>query len=405
MPSRTSPLLLLLAACTASSTTDRIEPTSIRVEVDGELGSPADPLPFSGESMSRTIRVETLDKDGEPWPLEGDLSLRIRTGKLDQAQWITVSEGRFEGPVAFHAAFGPSRIWVSDEGDKDSESGRTPSFATGVTDAMHFAFPTIAEMNEIDDHETNQLAGEFSELRIDDRQVVVTEIGTNGFWVTDLADGPAAYNSLYVYSFSKPTGIWTGARLTTLTGNNQEYLATTQLSFPVYLAEEGSLLDLPDAIEISAEASCDNDLMEAMESSLVKVSGASIPADFVPGGVDYEDYIEFGQWPIDLASGGCRIYADSSTAPDFHPPDLAGQEIGEIHGLLREIWGKWILTARDESDIGGGGPEDERGRDPSKDRTARIGHPLPRPAPGAPAPAPARAARAPFLPIHDPHGH
>ncbi|RME27848.1 MAG: hypothetical protein D6798_03700, partial [Deltaproteobacteria bacterium] len=300
MPRPTASLMLLgLVGCARSVTTERVEPTTIVVSVEGELGTPDDPLPFSGDTVSRTITVQTLDASGQPYPFDGDLSLRVRPGKLDQAQWIPVTGGEWTGTVEYHAAFGPTRIWVSDEGDKDADSGRTASFATGVSDALHYAFPTIAEMNRIDDHETNQLAGEFAELSVADRQVVVTEIGTNGFWCTDIADEPGSYNSLYVYTFSKPEGIWQGARLIELTGNNQEYLATTQLSFPVYSAEEGSMLDVPSPIEIPVDATCDDDRMEAMESSLVTVTGASIPDDFGKGSEDYADYVEYRQWPIE----------------------------------------------------------------------------------------------------------
>ncbi len=383
-----------LSGCSKTVTTERIEPTIIEVSVDGELGSPDAPLAFSGDTVSRTITVQTLDAAGQPYPFEGDLSVRVRPGKLDQAQWISVTGGQWTGTIDFHAAFGPTRIWASDEGDKDGSTGRLPSFATGVTEELHYAFPTIAELNRIDDHETNQLAGEFAELSIAERQVVVTEIGTNGFWCTDIADEAGSYNSLYVYTFSKPEGIWQGARLVELTGNDQEYLATTQLSFPVYSAEEGSMLDVPEAIEIPVEATCDDDLMEAMESSLVTVTGASIPDDFNEGSADYADYIEYGQWPIELAGGGCRIYVDSTVSTDFAPTDMAGQEVGDITGMLREIWGKWIITARGEGDIGAGSgiddvsmelPDGTCSHSPGSDHFAHYngGHPRPRPRPAS----------------------
>lgn len=393
--------LLSLGACTRTADIDRIEPTSIVATVEDDLGSPEAPLDFSGSPITRTISVQTLDKNGDPYPFNGDLTLRVRPGKLDQSQWVTLTEGVWQGEVTFHAAFGPTRIWVGDEGDKDAESGRTPSYATGVTEAVNYAFPTIRQMNEIDDHETNHLSGEFAELQVSDRQVVVTEIGTNGFWVTDIADEAGSWNSLYVYSFSKPTGIWEGARLTILTGNTQEYLATTQISFPVYEAEPDVTLDVPDPIELPATATCDNNLMEGMESSLVMVSDASIPADFTEGSEDWEDYLAYGQWPIELASGGCRLYGDSSTSPDFHPTDHAGEEIGEVTGMLREIWGKWIITARSEGDLGGGGFEEDRQPDPD----AGIRHARPRHRPGTePATPHHPQLRAPSAPGHD-HGH
>ena len=395
-----------LSACARTAEQARIEPTAIQVTLLGETGAEEAPLAFSAETVSWTIQVQTLDKDGEPYPFEGDLSLRVRPGKLDQEQWISLSGGTWEGEVAFHSAFGPTRIWVSDEGDKDSGSGRAPSFATGVTEAIHYAFPTLAEMNRIDDHETNQLAGEFAELRVADRQVVVTAVGTAGFWVTDTMDPAGSYNSLFIYSFSKPSGIEPGSRLSLLTGGTQEYLATTQLNFPEYEAVEGETLPVPEPVEIEPDTACDENLMEALESSLVVARDLVIPADFVEGTEDYDDYIAYGQWPVDFQSGGCRMYVDSAVAdPDFHPTEHAGENLAEVEGLLYEVWGKWILGALSGGDVGGGIEDDRQQADPSPHQGLRplLRPPTPRPRPGT-APAAIRPSTADPAPAHD-HAH
>lgn len=73
-----------LAACSSTSDTVRVEPTIVQVVVDGEVGSPEAPLDFSGETITRSISVQTLDKDGQPYPFDGDLTVRVRPGKLDQ---------------------------------------------------------------------------------------------------------------------------------------------------------------------------------------------------------------------------------------------------------------------------------------------------------------------------------
>lgn len=382
MNSRILPLLLALG-CTSTSSTPRVEPTSIVVTLEGETASAESPLPFPRLATSQRISVQTFDKDGQPYPFDGDLTLRVRPGKLEQSQWITLADGQWEGDVAFRASYGPTRIWAGDEGDKDSSTERVASYATGVSEAIHYAFPTIREMNEVDDHEINNLSGEFAELRVSDRNVVVTEIGTNGFWVTDVDDEPGTWNSLYVYSFSKPQGLWEGARLTVLTGNTQEYLATTQISFPVYLPEEDTVLPVPDAIELDGSSTCDNNLMEGMESALVTVLDARVPSDFTSGSEDWSDYLEYGQWPLEIGDGGCPVYADSTTVPGFDPTEEAGQEIGQVTGLLREIWGKWIITARSDTDLGGGGFEEDRRPDPGHSRPpSGVGHAIARHKPG-----------------------
>ena len=64
----------------------------ITVEVDGEAGSPSEPLPFSAEAVSRNITIQTLDQNAEPLAFNGDLKLNIRNGRLtpDMDPWISV---------------------------------------------------------------------------------------------------------------------------------------------------------------------------------------------------------------------------------------------------------------------------------------------------------------------------
>ena len=78
-----------------------------------------------------------------------------------------------------------SRFWsdscgFTDEGDKDITTERTPTFATSH-DTIHYMIPTISEINNIEDNEINQILGEFTEVRVEDREVIATVIGTNGF--------------------------------------------------------------------------------------------------------------------------------------------------------------------------------------------------------------------------------
>jgi hypothetical protein len=358
---RVSPIFFLpLTACIERESIEQVEPTFIQVSIEGELGTEEAPLDFTAEARTMQLMVSTLSEDRALHPFEGDLKIRVRPGRLQQDAWVTLTDGQWSGEVSFEASFGPTRVWFSDEGDKQSSSERVPSYGTGVSEPIHIRFPTIAQMQQIDDHETNQLDGEFAELRIEDREVVITKVGTNGFWVTDLLDGPAAYGSLYVYSFSKPEGISEGDRLVQLTGNNQEYLATTQLSFPTYVSAEGESLEVPDAVDFDVGSNCDgwsisSDSAEALEASLVEVRGLQIPDDFCAdpdcSEDDYFDYIEYGQWPLESAEG-CKIYVSSSTTiPDFDPLAFPGASVTLARGMLAEIWGKWILVARDSNDL------------------------------------------------------
>jgi hypothetical protein len=217
---------------------------------------------------------------------------------------------------------------------------------------MYFRIPTISEMNRTDDHETNQLDKEFAEIRVDDRNVRVTAVGTSGFWVSDLDDAQGDYNSLFIYTFSKPENdVRVGKRLTLLTGNNQEYLATTQISFPTYEISDEAAISMPEPSELDSSLCGKTDLLEGYESGLVKLKNVEVPSGFGTNrsDEDYADYLAYGQWPVTHGSG-CTFYINSAVpCPDFVPTDSL--YLAEISGLLSEIWDKWVVNIRSADDL------------------------------------------------------
>lgn len=340
--------MLLLLACTTPSPAERVEPAFIEVSLDGfSPGSRDAPLPFTTGAFDVPVTVRTLDVKGDPYPFEGDLKPKVRPGVLDSEPWIGVTGGEWSGSIRIRNGFGPTRIWLTDEGDKDEDSGRAASWGAGVSEAIWFDSPTIGEFQSTDDPETNQLAGEFATVRVADRQVVVTARSAAGFWVTDTADAPGSYNSVFVYTFSRPDDAYVvGARVTLLTGIDQEYLASTQLSFPT-LATDGTLLEVPEAFELTG---CADEEMEGLESARVRVSDGEIAATFVEGTEEYADFLTYGQWPITF--GSCTVYVESgTTAPDFDPSARAGQVIPRVEGMVKQIFGKWVLVVVDAEDI------------------------------------------------------
>ncbi len=350
-------LILLLTSCADPAERVRPEPTFIRVELTaGEAGSEDTPLPFSSEPQSRTVRVTTENQDGDPYPFTGELTVNVRTGRLEMdTDLVTLTDGVWEGDVTFAAAFGPARIWFSDEGDRPGTTDREPTYATGVSEPLWFHLPTLAEINIIEDGTTNQLAGEFAELRTADRDVRVTAVGTNGYWVTDLDDGVAAHNSLFVYTFSAPDPwVEVGQRIDLLTGSDQDYLGTTQLSFPHYTVAEDEPVAAP-ASSLLSEALCgQDDTLEAYESAAVRLEDVWIPSTFTAGSLDYEDYIDYGQWPVAFGQGGsgCVFYVDSTIAvPSFDPRDHVGVALTSVDGMLFQVFDKWILLIRGVEDL------------------------------------------------------
>lgn len=362
------PGLLALGASGCSRTLESTDEGLAFLQVDlltSNDTSEEDPAPFSSETTELELRVQALDRDAALHPVSASMSLRVRPGSIEGDDDFELVDGEWTGTVGIRNGFGPTRIWASDDLEKDTSRDHT--WVAGVSDALWFAYPTIPEIQSTDDHETNQLEGEYTQLRVEDREVVVTAVGTDGFWAADVTDTHGEYNGLFLYTFSRPSygdseseggdeganvSVEVGDRLSLLSGVNQEYLATTQFSFPTYEAMEGETLEVPDAVEPSNADLCDDDAMEKLESLLVRLEGASIPADFQAdsSSEDYTDYVEYGQWPLETGAD-CTVYADSSAIPDFYPTDYAGQDLDYVQGMLSEVWGKWILVVRSESDL------------------------------------------------------
>ena len=173
-------------------------------------------------------------------------------------------------------------------------------------------------------------------------------MGPNGFWITDLNDGVGNYASMYIYTFSKPNGVLPGYRLSKLNGGNQEYLGSTQLSFPSYEAEATDfVVEVPD---LEGDTLCDEQKMEGYESAVVSVKEVTIPADFGPGSREYEDYMEYGQWPVQLEN--CNtLYVDSNALSfAFNPADYAGETF-DIKGIVNQIWSKWIIVLYEDNGV------------------------------------------------------
>ncbi len=344
-------MLLFLLACAAPAERTRVDPSFIHVDlVDPTTAASAEaPIPFSAGGHTFAVTVTTYDVDGKPFPFDGQLSLDVRPGRLTDPVRVTAVEGAWTGTVTVEAAFGPARVWAKDE---DVTDDRAPSWSAGVSPALHFQFPTIPEMQATDNHETNQLEGEFAELRLVDQRVVVTETDAAGFWVSDLGAAPGNYAGLYVYTFSKPPEeIVVGAQLTSLNGQNSEYLAATQLNFPTLTVLPDVVLTPPAAVLLDETTACDDNAMEMLEGSLVRAELPGIPASFTADSTAFVDYLEYGQWPLNV--GACELYVESgATVPDYYPPDHAGETLSHVEGMLKEVYGKWIFLILDPDDIG-----------------------------------------------------
>jgi len=388
---------LTITGCTTSGgAVERLEPTFI--EVSGTTdGGTASALAYSNEVRTISVSGATLDRDAEPYAYDGWVEVTAKPGIVKSVSgatqtedawggthwYVRAREGSVQVTVDVASGFGDTRVWLTAVPDPNVPD-EASSMATGVTESFPIQLPTIPELQDVTHLDIDRpytdspLSGEFVTIRTADRQVVVTDLDTKGFWAADLGavgEEPAteagAYRGLYVYTFNKPEGVAIGDRLGLLGGGVQEYVGTTQLSFPIYESMEGETLPVPDAAVLpvdgtGASSAClsdsepNNMLLEAFESSLVTIPSATIPATFkeMPAGQDshedFSSYADYWQWPVDLP-GGCKFMVVSNTAvPDFDPMANAGQTVGPITGLLkyvRALGDRWIIVVRGPEDM------------------------------------------------------
>ncbi|MFH1463426.1 MAG: hypothetical protein ABIO70_03475 [Pseudomonadota bacterium] len=375
LPALLAPLAL---GCHSTVHVDANVLSFLQVSVLDELtATQGAPFAFTDQPVTYRVRVEALDRNADPAPFRGTLSVKTQPGDLISDDEATLVEGVWEGDVTLQYPFGPTHIWFTDDqGDDETtiehidhppwvevRQGRAPTFVSGVSDALWYELPTVAQVQAYDDHEKGPLVGEYTSVRCVDRRVIVLAVGEDGMWVTDLDDPRGDYNSLYIYTYNKPeyatpegdivdeelSFAEAGQRLASLGGGNQEYLATTQLAFPQYDFYEGEILEVPEPIVLEPDDLCSNEIMERFEGNLVRAPGLTVP-DFDYG--EGSDFYEYGQWPLEFDAGGCELYAETSVSvPEYAPSEHIGEHLDYIQGMLMEVWGKWIILPRDADDI------------------------------------------------------
>ena len=400
---RTLLLTLALTGCsTDNDSLERMEPTFI--EVSGAIdGEDLDDLKYTNGPRTLSVSGTTLDRNAEPYDYDGWVEVVVKPGLVKsvsgamqvedswgETHWyVQARDGQVSVTVEVSSSFGNTRAWLTAVPDPNEPEARS-SMATGVTESFAVPNPTIPELQDVTQLEIDRpytdspLSGEFVTVDTETRLVVVTDLDTKGFWASDLGpefdgDGnrldPARtggeYRGLYVYTFNKPENVAVGDRLKELAGGVQEYVGTTQLSFPVYEAHDDETLPVPESAELpvdgtGSDSACmsenepNNMLLEAFESGLVTLPTATIPATFkeMPAGQDshedFSSYPDYWQWPVDLP-GGCKFMVVSNTAvPDFDPMAHAGETVGPITGLLkyvRAMGDRWIIVVRGPEDM------------------------------------------------------
>jgi hypothetical protein len=315
---------------------------------DGPEGSADDPIPFPEAPLRYVLNIYALDQMGNlVTSYNGKVALSLHpAGKLASGQPSRLEIAH--GQVLVEACHGDVTIWVEDAGGLETKG----VYALGATPVLHFADPTIAQMQRTDDIESSPLRGDFVELRAADREIVVTNVRRDGFYCQDLAEPDGAYAGVFVYTHNRPSDVELGSRVTALRGQVDEFFGFTELGFPDF-AVDGTL-DLPAPKLIDPTLLTDEFGMEALEGSLVTVEDVLVcPMD--------EQYTQYDQWRVlvnpasDCSDDTATILvAETAGLDDVDPPSLVGRTLTRVIGDLRYHYlatPSWMIIPRDASDV------------------------------------------------------
>lgn len=260
------------------------------------------------------------------------------------------------------------------------------------------------------------------EVVVDKGRLVVTRVTTDGMYVTDVADASGkGYNHLFVFTYNSPTTVpvceadeydnlnCVGDRrpiplrvcdtLSFVGGSVSEFYGFTEASFPVWDTvlwnPDDGPCPMPEPYELTAADFRGNSgvQMEAHEAGLVRIRDVRlgsadniVDCDFNKDGVvdfrdydtnecsdecacreacdddllcvEYNQYIEFGQWPARLGgTSGVKVWVNSrESVPEFDPwAEDIPRDIVAITGTLRNLSFldpyAWIVEPRCQDDI------------------------------------------------------
>jgi hypothetical protein len=326
-------------------------PTSFRVEVvEGNVGEQDEPLTFAAQ-IDFVLDITATDHKGQvaDW-FDGEVHLDVNpVGELadGMSEWVTIEAGKAENvPVSIAGVHGPAAIWVEDKGELDKPG----SYATGASPRLFVGDPLLADLQVTDNHRVSPLAGDFVDVELAGREVVVTAVTNDGFYISD--KGAPDYGGLFVFTHSRARGVETGDRVIQLAGTAEDFFGFTELAFPSW--QTSGKLPLPQPIVITPQMTADDAAMERLESGFVEIRNARVCQ---PGA----DFASFGQWSAivddtgncDTLEGAITIVS-SFTVEWLDPNEHVGKTISRITGNLRyhsSAEPAWILRPRDNDDV------------------------------------------------------
>jgi hypothetical protein len=365
--------IVLTQGCIQTTTAVQEGPLFFEVEFTSspEGLDPANPGSFSTSAVGYPIRVTAIGADREQMDWNGTVQVKATPGVIESGETVTLTQGQGTATVEIALAFDALRIWVSDEGD-DTTPG---SYASGVAPSIQIELPTVAQLQQpLGSDDASPLTHNYVPVKAfgdaqDPRELIVTSVLNDGFYVTDRSQEDGSFNSLFVFTFSRPDYVVPGARLLSLAGIVAEYIGYTEMQFPTYDVEStGHFAGEPSVLDPSIV--CDDDLMEKWEASVVRIE--NLVSDFQQA-AECEDYLGYGQWPARLPGtcGGddARItVVNVNTVPSFAFPECEdnlpppARELSYLVGILRHTAPAdppWIIDVRSCLDF----PEADRPED------------------------------------------
>lgn len=223
--------------------------------LSGDYGSDEAPLKmptsFTGaDAYEIRIEAEALDIEGNLLTdYNATVTLSSEPGHLSQ-ETIDFVNGKASATVALRFAFGTTRIWVEDTervsvtdskyvscpNGKLTQDGMycEPSYATGASiKAFTFEPQTIRGIQYNPDRPdgSSPLLKEYGQIKaLKGHDLVVTNVVSTGFYITDLGDED--YNSIFIFTYSQPSRVDIGDRVCEVSGGIAEFTGMTQLQFP-----------------------------------------------------------------------------------------------------------------------------------------------------------------------------
>ena len=369
-------LLGLLAGCWGPEPVERSGPLYFEVEfIDEPEGLyPTDPVLFSTHPVSYRIRIRAIGYDRQPMPdWSGTVSVKAAPGQLRSPETIVVEAGEVETTVQVALAFDDLRIWISDEGDGAQEG----SFASGVAPLVRVMKPTVADVQRtVGAGDESPLTRRHVPVRsfddeYDPRRLIVTTVVNDGFYVTDFDDPAGSFNSLFVFSFSRPEGLNVGDQLGKLSGIISEFIGFTEMQFPAWRVESGGHAEGDSVFPLDPTIVCNDFEMEAWEASPVEL--VELIPDFRYAS-DCSDYFDYGQWPALIVGTQCggsdaRVsVVNVNTVPSYsfadecnnqvlvnaNHPDIDDYRFEWLRGVVRHTAPAdppWIIDVRDCMDF------------------------------------------------------